>query len=143
MVKKFYNFDVTLRLGDCLTLQVLATCRGEAVQQVRTLLELAIISDSLEQPDEFIYYLSNGDAVEGIEPHVFATSNPPKTCLGQELDGRKTTLYEGITLSGGKLVLVQWSVRMIEKWYTPCSEARAKEVEPEFFRQMEIYCPIC
>lgn len=97
-------------------------------------MKLQVVSD-----DDFLYYLSTGDVTEGIEPHVFATRNPPKVWTDCDGDGR----VDGLTVSGGELYPYSPTKEVVGKWYTPCTEERARVVDPEFFALMDSYCPLC
>lgn len=93
-----------------------------------------VVSDN-----DFLFYLSQGDVTEGIEPHVMATRNPAVKMM--DGDDERT---EGMVLAQhGGLELYRPRTEFFVKWYTLCTEERARQVEPEFFGEMGGYCPIC
>lgn len=89
--------------------------------------------------DGFLYYLSTGDVVAGIESHVFATRNPAKVWVDCDGDER----LDGLTVNDGELVVYCPTKVVVSKWYTACTEEQARVVDPEFFALMDEFCPLC
>lgn len=89
--------------------------------------------------DDFLYYLSTGDVVAGIESHVFATRNPAKVWVDCDGDER----LDGLTVNDGELVVYCPTKVVVSKWYTACTEEQARAVDPEFFALMDEFCPLC